>query len=352
MIILKCPRCLIDLKRKSLNSTHFYNCTRCNGTSITTSALKKFIEKDTTQFLFIQTNLNGYSSKLKCPICLKQMKSKTFSEYDHIEIDACDICLNFWFDDKEIINFKDQPSQQVKSIDPILEINLIKENYKIKYDFEHRDLRAYFSILGLPAEQNQDVLDSFPVITWSLIIGIFLISTWAILNENVLTFLALNAQVGIGHYLLTSMSHIFVHLDYFHLFGNLYFIWLFGDNTEDDMGTRAYVNFIIVSTFLTSLIYIIFFSDILLVGSSGLASSIMGYYLTRFPKRKFTFLFFVIFYAKFIAYPAWIFGLLFLFKEFVGLLTQIEGATNISHLSHLSGFIIGATYAYYFKKKI
>lgn len=155
------------------------------------------------------------------------------------------------------------------------------------------------------------------------------------------------------HTLLTSM---FLHAGILHIFGNMLYLFVFGDNVEDAFGHTSYLLFYIISGFASSFVYILTITDqqlflIPLVGASGAISSVLGAYLVLYPKARILTL---IFYGLpiILPIPAILFlGIWFVMQWFSGLydITVLEGTTGVAYWAHIGGFIVGLIFALLFR---
>src|SRR6478736_9899604 len=92
---------------------------------------------------------------------------------------------------------------------------------------------------------------------------------------------------------LTILTSMFMHGGIAHLLGNMWFLWIFGDNIEDDMGRARYLLFYILCGILASLAHVAVSAggeqaNIPSLGASGAISGVMGAYLVLHPKRRVT----------------------------------------------------------------
>ena len=87
-----------------------------------------------------------------------------------------------------------------------------------------------------------------------------------------------------GKYWITVMTSMFLHTDIIHLLGNMYFLWIFGDNLEDRMGRFNYLCFYISGGFIAGIAHTLATSQpqIPTLGASGAISAVMGGYLVLF----------------------------------------------------------------------
>lgn len=93
-----------------------------------------------------------------------------------------------------------------------------------------------------------------------------------------------------------------------HLAGNMLFLWIFGDNIEDEMGHLPYLGFYIFTGIAAGLIHYISapYSGVPTVGASGAIAGLMGGYLLLYPKAKVDILLILIIFFRIFPIPAWI----------------------------------------------
>jgi membrane associated rhomboid family serine protease len=135
------------------------------------------------------------------------------------------------------------------------------------------------------------------------------------------------------------LSSMFMHGDIMHIFGNMLFLWIFGDNLENLLGHVRFAAFYIVCGLAAAFAQIAMDSDsvIPMLGASGAISGVMGGYLLLFPQRKvraliFNFLTTV---PAFVALGIWI-G----YQIIVGYLTP-AGTGGVAYAAHIGGFVAG-----------
>ena len=131
--------------------------------------------------------------------------------------------------------------------------------------------------------------------------------------------------------IFTSM---FLHAGFMHIAGNMLFLWIFGDNLEDQMGHLGFLALYLVSGIAAALAHIAAAptSDIPTVGASGAIAGVMGGYLLLFPKAKVDVVLIIVILFKVISIPAWIMlGLWFALQVFSGLSTPLDGGGVAFH---------------------
>ncbi|MFN3662714.1 rhomboid family intramembrane serine protease [Yoonia sp.] len=139
------------------------------------------------------------------------------------------------------------------------------------------------------------------------------------------------------------VTSIFLHGGFLHLAGNMLFLWIFGDNMEEEMGHLPFLAFYLICGIGASLAQCIGdpYSQVPMVGASGAIAGVMGGYLLLFPKARVDiFVFFVIFF-RILPIPAWILlGLWFAIQVFGGLAADTS-AGGVAYWAHAGGFVLG-----------
>jgi membrane associated rhomboid family serine protease len=144
-------------------------------------------------------------------------------------------------------------------------------------------------------------------------------------------------------HVITSM---FLHGSWMHLIGNMWFLWLFGNNVEDSMGYVRYVIFYLLCGIAAALAQVAATpaSGIPMVGASGAISGVMGAYLVLYPRvRVYVFLFLGFFFTT-IALPAWTMLLYWFALQFIGGLAGLVAAQEgggVAFWAHAGGFVAG-----------
>ena len=140
--------------------------------------------------------------------------------------------------------------------------------------------------------------------------------------------------------LLTSM---FLHGGWLHLAGNMLFLWIFGDNLEDEMGHARYLGFYLVSGLAAAALQVAAdpASTVPMVGASGAIAGVMGGYLVMFPRAKVDVLFIFLIFFRIFAIPAWlVLGVWFGIQLFSGAITPTDGDA-VAYWAHAGGFLAG-----------
>ena len=186
--------------------------------------------------------------------------------------------------------------------------------------------------------------------------------TIAIIVLNVLIFLV-EASLGpysrnalIEYYgLIPDQFHfsaiftsMFLHGGWLHVLGNMWFLWIFGDNIEDVLGHAKYLVFYLVCGTVAALGQVIMdpYSTVPMVGASGAIAGVMGAYLVKFPRSRVLTLVFILFFITTIEIPAPIMLVYwFVIQLFSGLgsiaRTHISENGGTAFFAHVAGFVAG-----------
>ncbi|HIC97019.1 MAG TPA: rhomboid family intramembrane serine protease [Aquificaceae bacterium] len=203
---------------------------------------------------------------------------------------------------------------------------------------------------------------TFPIITVSIIFlcALVWLYEWKLSSKIIFTLQGrVNAlDVFIANYGLvpvlvlerpyTLITHMFLHGGWFHVIGNMWFLWVFGDNIEDKLGRFKYVLFYLTVGVLAALTQIavgLLFGggDVPMVGASGAVSGVLGAYLKLFPHARVLALVPIIFFLTFVELPALLFiGMWFFIQLINGVLTlPLSGLGGVAWWAHIGGFVAG-----------
>ena len=151
-------------------------------------------------------------------------------------------------------------------------------------------------------------------------------------------------------HVLTSM---FLHGSWMHLLGNMWFLWLFGNNVEDAMTRGHFVVFYLACGLAAALLQVVAnpASMIPMVGASGAISGVMGAYLLLFPRVRVMTLVVLGFFITRTALPAWVMLGYWAFIQFASGLTtvNVEGG-GVAFWAHVGGFAAGLVLAAAFRR--
>jgi rhomboid family protein len=214
-----------------------------------------------------------------------------------------------------------------------------------------------------------------PVVTWLLIaanVFVFLVFQGLGTNQRfTLAFAAVPAEILTGHDIvesipirdpygrtvdtvnleptpipvyLTLVTAMFLHGSFAHLFGNMLYLWIFGDNLEDVLGHARFLALYLVTGVCAGLAHVAvtaaFGGNQLIpsLGASGAISGVLGGYFVLFPRRRVR----VIFFYNVMEVPALIvIGLWFVFQLVSGAGTLGGQGGGVAYGAHVGGFVAG-----------
>ena len=143
--------------------------------------------------------------------------------------------------------------------------------------------------------------------------------------------------------IVTFISFMFLHGGFWHLLGNMWFLYIFGDNVEDSLGSFRYVIFYLLSGLTSGLFHLAFnfHSNAPTIGASGAVAGVMGAYFILHPKSKILAMIPIFIFPYFFEVYAFFFlGFWFLMQFFNAALTHGQ-STGIAWWAHIGGFIFG-----------
>jgi membrane associated rhomboid family serine protease len=192
-----------------------------------------------------------------------------------------------------------------------------------------------------------------PYVTIGLIFLNFLIFIlfYNNLELAILNYGTIPNQIMKGQGLGTLLTSMFFHAGILHLIGNMWFLWLFGDNVEHRLGKLRFIIFYLLVGILAGLFHVFFAPsgqmDLPVVGASGAISGLLGAYLVLFPRNKIRALMFLYFRPFLFNVPAFVYvGIWFLYQ-----LLEIGIPTSIAYMAHLGGFVSGMVLVLFLRKK-
>jgi membrane associated rhomboid family serine protease len=153
---------------------------------------------------------------------------------------------------------------------------------------------------------------------------------------------------------LTSM---FMHGDWMHFLGNMWFLWIFGDNVEDRAGHGRFVLFYLLCGTAAALaqVWISPASRVPMVGASGAIAGVMGAYFVMFPHSRVLTLVPIFFFIELIEVPAIFFlGIWFLLQFLSGVtslgVARAQDVGGVAFWAHVAGFVAGVIWIFVFRR--
>jgi membrane associated rhomboid family serine protease len=144
------------------------------------------------------------------------------------------------------------------------------------------------------------------------------------------------------------LSCMFLHGGFMHLFGNMLFLWIYGDNVERRLGAIPFLLWYLLTGIVATLTHALVFStsDVPLVGASGAISGVLGFYFVFFPRNTVRMLAFLPpFLMQVFEIPArLVLGMYLVADNLLPFL--LTGDSGVAHGAHIGGFIVGGLVAW------
>lgn len=349
-----CPSCKTSLNKSGNIFGLFYVCPSCDGRAVTLEVVRKIIPRPMVNRLWQRARSGQYEGTRQCPVCRRRMPEVPILSSEKTEyIDVCTGCRIIWFDPQEFECLPKVDTQ--KPQEPLLSIEarqaLALERLELlKKEQEQNDQmsrtgpdhwwQVIQALFGIPIEYNYTPLKHKPIVTWSLAAVITLVSIIAFrdLKDAVVNFGMIPAQFT-RYFGFTLISAFFLHGGLFHLIGNLYFLLVFGDNTEDVLGKRNYLLLIAIAAIVGNIAHILGdpSSMVPCIGASGGISGILAYYCLRFRKARVG----MILFFRWVRMPVVFMLAIWIIFQILGAYLQVTGLSNVSALAHLGGASVG-----------
>lgn len=192
---------------------------------------------------------------------------------------------------------------------------------------------------------NEAFTNSFSTVPQEILTGQDVIGSVPISDGNGNTAILHLGQTPVSVY-LTLFTSMFMHGGFAHIFGNMLYLWIFGDNLEDRMGHIKYLFFYLICGTIAGLSHVFCTgasgSNALIpsLGASGAISGVLGGYILLFPHRRVT----VLFLRQIMDVPAYVcLGLWIVFQmaESSGVLGGSPDGAGVAYAAHLGGFAAG-----------
>ncbi|MDY6989355.1 MAG: rhomboid family intramembrane serine protease [Thermodesulfobacteriota bacterium] len=155
-----------------------------------------------------------------------------------------------------------------------------------------------------------------------------------------------SAYFTFAQQVLPFLTFMFLHGGFLHLLGNMWFLYIFGDNVEDRLGHLRYLAFYLLCGLASGISHLAlnWHSEIPTIGASGAIAGVMGAYFLLHPRAKVLTLVPIFIFFQFLEIPAFVFmGVWFLF-QFLSAAAASANAGGIAWWAHIGGFIFGMAF--------
>ena len=158
---------------------------------------------------------------------------------------------------------------------------------------------------------------------------------------------------------LTLFTSMFMHGGWLHIFFNMLFLWIFGNNIEDAMGRARFIGFYLIGGLAAILTQVLVSPDaqVPTVGASGAIAAVLGGYILLYPRARVLTMIFLFFFFTFVEIPAMVMLGIWLFLQFLPAIGQLatpelggEGG-GVAYFAHIGGFLCGMALIHLFAKR-
>lgn len=364
--MLQCNGCKAHLIRARFERSSFWYCPKCKGKLFAYNELAKVKGSEHALTLLKTPVKNKRLGKQDCPSCYKKMQL-VFSGAGVTELDTCRQCKLVWFDNGEIKLTEDNPQVLHKPA-------TIVEGKRKHSDWEEPDPPYGFSnpesdinlfvmaLLRIPEEHIERTKNDTHTSRFLVLLAVLVtLLSMSFFKEKVTAAVAFYPLDPFRDYGIRWIISIFAHGGISHLFSNCYFLWLFGDNVEDFLGSIKFLELFFFAALLGDLAVIFFDPHPLpTLGASGAISGLSIFYMLNFPHGKLSILIPYInlkaiamggdwIGAMRLTVPVWGFVGVFILLELFNSYLQLRGlGGRVSHLSHIGGAVGGLFFWFLF----
>jgi membrane associated rhomboid family serine protease len=185
-------------------------------------------------------------------------------------------------------------------------------------------------------------------------VAIIVLNVWVFFKELmygdsfVYAWSAVPTRIAHGHHWITLLTSMFMHGSWMHIIGNMIYLWAFGREIEDAMGSFKFVVFYLTGGIVAMLAQILGdpVSRIPSLGASGAIAAVMGAFLITFPRDRIRAVLFVFIFFRVTFIPAaLLIGFWFLMQVLnVGSVATVKSG-GVAYLAHVGGFLFGVATA-------
>jgi membrane associated rhomboid family serine protease len=169
-------------------------------------------------------------------------------------------------------------------------------------------------------------------------------------------FLQMYGVVPAQLHVLTLLTSMFLHGGWMHVIGNMWYLWIFGDNVEDRVGHGRFIVFYLLCGIAAALGQIVIDpgSTLPTIGASGAIAGVMGAYFVLYPRSRVLTLIPLVIFWEVIEVPApLLLGFWFLMQLFSAgaiAVTSSTGGGGVAFMAHVAGFLCGAGAIFVFRQ--
>jgi membrane associated rhomboid family serine protease len=173
-------------------------------------------------------------------------------------------------------------------------------------------------------------------------------------NAFVRQWSAIPIRITHGYGLITLLTSMFMHAGWMHIVGNMVYLWAFGPEIEEAMGSFRFVLFYLAGGLIAMLAQVMAdpWSRIPALGASGAIAAVMGAFIVTYPRDRIRTLLFLFIFVRITYIPAaLLIGFWFLIQVFnVGSVAEVRTG-GVAYVAHIAGFLFGVITARFLEKR-
>jgi membrane associated rhomboid family serine protease len=320
--------------------------------------LRRTIDDQKVTAIWAQAYQTTEAKGKPCAVCFKDMvQIEIEARNQAVALDVCKRCEFVWFDRGEF-ELMPPPRPKPKPLGEIDEsvmspeareklamarVREIEKNYR-DTSGPDEEWKTIPGIFGLPVEMESALSPAVPWATYLTTGLIALISLVSFLDlKNIIEQWSLIPAQPWRCGGLTFLTSFLLHGGPIHLFGNLYFLFVFGAHVENYLGWRRWLILLIAAALIGDITHIAFDpqSSRPMIGASGGISGLLAFYALKFPDAKLGILFRVYLNYCWIPLPAWTAFVIWILFQVWGSYEQVHSIGDVSSLAHLGGVAAG-----------
>ncbi len=360
-----CPPCNVFLSKQSSAALGLtWVCPSCHGRALTLELLRHAVPQSLVNRLWQRARSGQYATPRRCPACRQPMAEVPIipAESQTTYLDVCTHCHFVWFDTQEFEALPRIPvgpladeavSQKMKEAQALAQLEILQQQSHATDMLappEHW-WQVIVGIFGIPIKYNDTPLRNRPLATWSLAAVIATVSLVALGNSKVAAenWGLVPAEFG-RYYGLTFLTSFLLHGSLFHLFGNLYFLVVFGENTEDVLGRWRYLLLVATAAIVGDIAHILAYPHAIIpcVGASGGISGVLAYYCLRFPTAHVG----IMWWFRWIRLPVVIMFALWVLGQAFEAFCVPADFSGVASFAHLGGAAMGALFWWWTRRTV
>lgn len=362
---MKCPVCNVEMKQFQMEHTELDMCEKCQGIWFDKGEFQTILKSLENNSEVSYDKYNPFGKKIDvidpklytkrhCSRCGEIMEQFNYAYDSNIFLDKCPSCGSIWADKGEVlkaaIHNKGYPKLEAigrKMTENATNMETLKDLSRTAEELKSSGIRALFlpKIILPLSDDNPRIC--VPFVTISIILANILALIFGVIaiigGKDIISLALVSSNIIVGKNLHSLITSMFLHAGILHLFFNMFFLWIFGDNVEDYLGHFRFLAFYLLFGIFGGLLFTATsintpLASVPAIGASGAISGIIAAYFLIYPNARVN----ILFFSKIIKAPAFLYIGWYILMQII--FVSIKSATGyeaVGYSAHLGG-IIGA----------